>query len=86
MTEAHRNLESDGLVAEIVSLPNVTDTTRETNVSDLTQTIKDIDRVMQLCDHALYQTRSSQYDICHDDGGEQLFAPLICTSNDNRKF
>ena len=55
MTEAHRNLESDELVAEIVSLPNVTDTTRETNVSDLTQTIKDIDRVMQLCDHALYR-------------------------------
>ena len=91
MTEAHRNLESDGLVAKIISLLNVTDTTRETNVSDLTQTIKDIDRVMQLCDHALFsgknlhQTRSSQYDICHDDGGEQLFAPLALKRQPSRE-
>ena len=59
MTEAHRNLESDGLVAEIVSLPNVIDTTRETNVSDLSQTIKNIDRVMQLRDHASYRGKST---------------------------
>ena len=55
MTKAFERLQSDGLVADLVAIPNPEEVILPTNESDLTKTIRDIDRIMQLCDHALYR-------------------------------
>ena len=54
--QAFERLESDGLKADLISLPNPTDTVLlPTDASEVTQTIRDIDRLMELCDQALYR-------------------------------
>ena len=53
--DAYQKLQSDGLSAEIVSLPNAFQTCVPTNPSVVTRTIKDIDRLMEVCRHALYR-------------------------------
>ena len=53
--DAYQKLQSDGLSAEIVSLPNAFQTCVPTNPSVVTRTIKDIDRLMEVCGHALYR-------------------------------
>ena len=56
MTKAFERLQSDGLKADLVSLPNPTDTVLlPTDASEVTETIRDIDRLMELCDQALYR-------------------------------
>ena len=46
--DAYQKLHSDGLSAEIVSLPNAFQTCVPTNPSVVTRTIKDIDRLMEV--------------------------------------
>ena len=53
--DAYQKLQSDGLSAEIVSLPNAFQTCVPTNPRVVTRTIKDIDRLMEVCGHALYR-------------------------------
>ena len=49
MTKAFDRLQSDGLVADIATISNPEEVIVPTNESDLTKTIRDIDRIMQLC-------------------------------------
>ena len=55
MTQAFERLQSDGLIADFVTMPNPNAEMLPTDASEVTQTIRDIDRVMELCDQALYR-------------------------------
>ena len=48
-------------VADLVATPNREEVIIPTNESDLTKTIRDIDRIMQPCDHALYRGHDHVY-------------------------
>lgn len=55
MTRAFDRLQPDDLVADLVTMSNPEEVIVPTNESELTKTIRDIDRIMQLCDHGLYR-------------------------------
>ena len=74
MTAAHRNLQSDGVVADIVSLPNTNTITLDTNCNELNKTIHDINRTI---DHALY--RGNVYS--RPDGARMTFVHLMAMNS-----
>ena len=55
MMTAFERLQSDGLKADFVSLPNPSALQLPTDANEITKTIRDIDRVMELCNQALYR-------------------------------
>ena len=55
MINAFDQLESDGLKADFISARNTNTVTLPTDASDITKTIRDIDRIMEMCDQALYR-------------------------------
>ena len=55
MINAFDRLESDGLTADFITARNTNTVTLPTDANDITKTICDMNRIMEMCDQALYR-------------------------------